>query len=91
MKHHPRVSPPFEAGPPGYSDSQRPVPEAIPRGIAAADPLGVAHVLRILRDELEAVMALAGGATIADIGRPAPFDAQAAPRQAPIMSPGSGS
>lgn len=34
---------------------------------AVAGPLGVAHSLRILRDELEATMALCGCATIADI------------------------
>ena len=34
---------------------------------AVAGPLGVAHCLRILRDELEATMALCGCATVADI------------------------
>ncbi len=33
-------------------------------GLAAAGPLGVAHVLRLLRDELEMTMALTGCATI---------------------------
>ena len=35
--------------------------------LAVAGPLGVAHCLRILRDELEATMALCGCATLADI------------------------
>ena len=35
--------------------------------LAAAGPLGVAHVLRILQDELEATMALCGVARLADI------------------------
>ncbi|MCB5163106.1 alpha-hydroxy acid oxidase [Marinomonas algarum] len=35
--------------------------------LAVAGPLGVAHCLRILRDELEATMALCGCASIADI------------------------
>jgi 4-hydroxymandelate oxidase len=35
-------------------------------GLAAAGPFGVAHVLRLLRDELEIAMALAGCATLAD-------------------------
>lgn len=47
-------------------------------GLAAAGPLGVAHVVRLLRDELEAAMALCGCATIGDIGRPLLFDAVAA-------------
>jgi 4-hydroxymandelate oxidase len=33
-------------------------------GLASAGPLGVAHVLRLLRDELEAAMALCGMATL---------------------------
>lgn len=37
-------------------------------GLAVAGALGVAHVLRLLRDELELCMALAGTPTIADIG-----------------------
>jgi len=37
-------------------------------GLAVAGALGVAHVLRILRDELELCMALAGTPTLADIG-----------------------
>lgn len=37
--------------------------------LAAAGPLGVAHVLRLLRDELEIAMALTGCATLADIRR----------------------
>ncbi|WP_341643484.1 alpha-hydroxy acid oxidase [Thauera sp. SDU_THAU2] len=36
---------------------------------AATGPLGVAHVLRLLRDELEIAMALTGCATLADIRR----------------------
>lgn len=35
--------------------------------LAAAGPLGIAHVLRILQDELEATMALCGVARLADI------------------------
>jgi 4-hydroxymandelate oxidase len=35
--------------------------------LAVAGPLGVAHILRILRDELEATMALCGCASIKDI------------------------
>jgi 4-hydroxymandelate oxidase len=37
-------------------------------GLAAQGALGVAHVLRLLRDELEMTMALAGCAHLADIG-----------------------
>jgi isopentenyl diphosphate isomerase/L-lactate dehydrogenase-like FMN-dependent dehydrogenase len=37
-------------------------------GLAVAGALGVAHILRLLRDELELCMALAGTPTIADIG-----------------------
>ena len=37
-------------------------------GLAAKGPLGVAHVLRLLRDELEMTMALTGCRTLADIG-----------------------
>ena len=36
--------------------------------LAAAGALGVSHVLRLLRDELELTMALTGCATLADIG-----------------------
>ncbi len=36
-------------------------------GLAAAGPLGVAHVLHMLRAELEATMALCGCATLADV------------------------
>lgn len=43
-------------------------------GLAAAGPLGVAHVIRILRDELEAAMALTGCATIGDISRRVLYD-----------------
>ncbi|THF67403.1 alpha-hydroxy-acid oxidizing protein [Pseudothauera nasutitermitis] len=38
-------------------------------GLAAAGPLGVAHVIRLLRDELEIAMALTGCRTLADISR----------------------
>lgn len=37
-------------------------------GLAAQGALGVAHVLRLARDELEMTMALTGCATLADIG-----------------------
>lgn len=37
-------------------------------GLAHAGAVGVAHVLRVLRDELEVAMALTGCATLADIG-----------------------
>ena len=37
-------------------------------GLATAGALGVAHVLRLLRDELEMTMALTGCATLAQIG-----------------------
>lgn len=37
--------------------------------LAAAGPLGVAHVLRLLRDELEIAMALTGCATLAEVRR----------------------
>lgn len=37
-------------------------------GLAVAGPLGVAHVLRLLRDEFAIAMALTGCATLADIG-----------------------
>jgi 4-hydroxymandelate oxidase len=37
-------------------------------GLAAQGALGVAHVLRLLRDELELTMALSGCATLAEIG-----------------------
>lgn len=36
-------------------------------GLAAAGPLGVAHVIRLLRDELEVAMALTGCRTLADV------------------------
>lgn len=38
-------------------------------GLAAAGALGVAHVLRLTRDELEIAMALAGCADVAAVGR----------------------
>ena len=37
--------------------------------LATAGALGVAHCIRLLRDELEAAMALTGCATLADIHR----------------------
>jgi 4-hydroxymandelate oxidase len=37
-------------------------------GLAAAGPLGAAHVLKMIREELEATMALTGCRTLADIG-----------------------
>ena len=44
-------------------------------GLANAGAAGVAHVLRLLRDELEVAMALTGCATLAD-ATPALFDSQ---------------
>lgn len=38
-------------------------------GLSVAGAAGVAHVLRLLRDELQIAMALTGCATLADIGR----------------------
>jgi 4-hydroxymandelate oxidase len=38
-------------------------------GLAVAGALGVSHVLRLLRDELEIAMALTGCLTLADAGR----------------------
>ncbi|MDR2688831.1 MAG: alpha-hydroxy-acid oxidizing protein [Azoarcus sp.] len=38
-------------------------------GLAAAGALGVAHVLRLLRDELEIGMALTGAAHLSDLGK----------------------
>ncbi len=46
-------------------------------GLVAAGALGVAHVIRLMRDELEVAMALTGCARIDDIGRGIP------PSQAP--------
>jgi 4-hydroxymandelate oxidase len=37
-------------------------------GLAVAGALGVSHVLRLLRDELEIAMALTGCASLADAG-----------------------
>ena len=37
--------------------------------LAVAGALGVAHMLRLLREELEICMALAGCATLADVAR----------------------
>ncbi len=45
--------------------------------LAAAGPLGVAHVIRVLRDELEAAMVLTGCATLGEIGRQTLFDVYA--------------
>ncbi|WP_077037723.1 alpha-hydroxy acid oxidase [Pelomonas sp. KK5] len=42
--------------------------------LAAAGALGVAHALRLLRDELEIAMALSGCRTLADAGPPLLFD-----------------
>lgn len=42
-------------------------------GLAAAGPLGVAHVLKLLREELEVVMALCGYASLGEIGPEALF------------------
>lgn len=42
-------------------------------GLAAAGALGVAHVLRLLRDELEMTMALAGCASVGDISHAEKF------------------
>ena len=39
------------------------------RGDAVAGPLGVAHVVRLLRDELEIAMALSGCAGLDSIAR----------------------
>jgi 4-hydroxymandelate oxidase len=55
-------------------------------GLAAAGPLGVAHVVRILRDELEAAMALTGCATIGDIGREVLFDSGSGQRTPSVTS-----
>ena len=38
------------------------------QGLAVAGALGVAQVIRLLRDELEIAMALTGCRTLADIG-----------------------
>ncbi len=56
--------------------------------LAAAGPLGVAHVIRILRDELEAAMALTGCATIRDISRRVLFDDSAARRDSSVSVSG---
>jgi 4-hydroxymandelate oxidase len=47
--------------------------------LAVAGALGVAHVLRLLREELELTMALAGCATVDGIGADAICDATASP------------
>jgi 4-hydroxymandelate oxidase len=44
-------------------------------GLAVGGSLGVAHVLKLVREELELVMALAGAATLADIGPDTLFSA----------------
>jgi 4-hydroxymandelate oxidase len=41
-------------------------------GLALNGAFGVAHVLRVLRDEFEIAMALSGCRTLADVG-PHPF------------------
>lgn len=53
-------------------------------GLAAAGAMGVAHVIRLLRDELEMTMALAGCARLADIGR---IDGPAGVRVEPVPPP----
>lgn len=45
-------------------------------GLAANGAMGVAHVIRLLRDELEMTMALGGCARLADINRSCLFDAR---------------
>ncbi len=45
-------------------------------GLANAGAVGVAHVLRLLRDELEIAMALCGCATLAEVSRAVLFDAR---------------
>lgn len=57
-------------------------------GLAGAGALGVAHVIRLLRDELEAAMAVCGYRTLAEI-RPlaAPTD-EALPMQPPALRSG---
>lgn len=45
-------------------------------GLANAGALGVAHVLRLLRDELEIAMALCGCATLAQVSEACLFDSQ---------------
>jgi 4-hydroxymandelate oxidase len=49
-------------------------------GLANAGAVGVAHVLRLLRDELEIAMALTGCATLADAGPALLWDVGPAPR-----------
>jgi 4-hydroxymandelate oxidase len=48
-------------------------------GLAASGAMGVAHVIRLLRDELEMTMALTGCAQLADINRACFFDSACAP------------
>lgn len=55
-------------------------------GLANAGALGVAHVLRLLRDELEIAMTLCGCATLADVTSDCLFDA---PRAFGLDSPSS--
>uniref|UniRef100_UPI0035B11BEB alpha-hydroxy acid oxidase n=1 Tax=Piscinibacter sp. TaxID=1903157 RepID=UPI0035B11BEB len=57
--------------------------------LAAAGPQGVAHALRLLRDELEIAMALAGVATLADVSRELLFEASKSSLGAPWALPGS--
>lgn len=53
-------------------------------GLAAAGAMGVAHVIRLLRDELEMTMALAGYARLGDIGH---IDGPAGVRVEPVPPP----
>lgn len=55
-------------------------------GLATAGALGVAHVLRLLQEELAMTMALCGCATVADIGPEALFSAPAATGCAPAST-----
>ena len=55
--------------------------------LAAAGPQGVAHALRLLRDELEIAMALAGVATLADVSRELLFEASKSSLGAPWERP----
>lgn len=48
-------------------------------GLAANGAMGVAHVIRLLRDELEMTMALTGCAHLADINRSCLFDSACTP------------
>ncbi|MFT3663702.1 alpha-hydroxy acid oxidase [Piscinibacter sp.] len=56
--------------------------------LAAAGPQGVAHALRLLRDELEIAMALAGIATLDAVPRELLFDAPKSQPALPGSAPG---